>query len=483
MLNSIPVVEKCATGITGFDEIANGGLPRGRPTLLAGCAGSGKTLFGLEFILHGIEKFQESGVIASFEESPDELAANVASLGYDLAHHKNENRLRILHLAVEPQAQIEAGEFDLEPLFVRLGTAIDTIGARRITLDAVENLFAAFSNQHILRFEFQRLLNWLKEKGVTAVVTTERGINTLTRHGFEEYIADCVIVLDNRIESQLATRRLRIVKYRGSAHGSDEYPFVLDRYGFSVIPVTSASLAYQVSSERMSSGIESLDAMISGGFFRGSSVLVSGTSGTGKSSVAAQMADAACRRGKRCLYVAHEESPDQMERNMTSIGFDLAQWRQTGLLRYHASRTTSGGLETHLSTLAGLVKEFQPLVVIIDPVTAFNITADQEMVKLMLVRAVDLFKSQGITSLFTSLTVGGVAEEATSVAISSLVDVWLLLRNLESAGERTRGLYVCKARGTEHSNQIREFLLTNSGIKLVDVLLDEDGKILPARRV
>jgi circadian clock protein KaiC len=474
----VPTLEKCPTGIVGFDEIAGGGLPRGRPTLIAGHAGSGKTLFALEFVLHGIEMFQEPGVFVSFEESPAQLTANVASLGYDLKRYQDENRLRLLHIEIVPHEYTEAGDYDLEGLFLRLGAAIDSVGASRIALDAVENLFAAFTDLRILRAEFRRLMNWLKDKGISAVITTERGSGMITRHGLEEYIADCVITLDNRVEDQLATRRLRIVKYRGSSHGSDEYPFVLDCNGFSVIPITSVGLTYEVSSERVPSGIESLDEMLSGGYYRGSSVLVSGTAGTGKSSIAAHMIDAACRRGERSLYIALEESPAQIARNMASVGFDLAQWTRAGLLRFHAARTTSGGLESHLATLSSLVREFDPQVVIIDPITAFNVAADEERVKVMLIRAVDLFKSRGITSLFTSLTVGSDAPESTSTAISSIVDVWLLLRNIESGGERTRGLYVCKARGTAHSSQIREFLLTDRGVQLVDVLLDANGQIL-----
>jgi len=474
----LQALEKCPTGIVGFDEISTGGLPRGRPTLLAGQAGSGKTLFALEFVLHGIEQYGEPGVFVSFEESPEELATNIASIGFDLERHQHENTLRILHLDIDPSDMIEAGEYDLEGLFLRLGAAIDATGARRIALDAVENLFSAFTDLRILRAEFRRLMNWLKDKGITAVITTERGNNTLSRHGLEEYIADCVVALDNRIDGQLATRRLRIVKYRGSAHGSDEYPFILDQHGFSVMPITSAGLSYPVITERMSTGVETLDAMLSGGVFRGSSLLVSGTSGTGKSSTAAHMIDAACRRGESSLYLALEESPDQIMRNMSSIGFDLAQHVASGLLHFHAARPTASGLENHLATLVGLVNTFAPRVVVIDPITAFNTGTDDELVKTMLIRAVDLFKSHGITSLFTALTNGGDAPESTSVAISSLVDVWLLLRNLEAAGERTRGLYVCKARGIAHSNQIREFLLTHTGIKLVDVLLDTDGKIL-----
>jgi circadian clock protein KaiC len=475
---ALPSLEKSETGIAGFDDISGGGLPLGRPTLLAGHAGSGKTLFALEFVLHGIEKFDESGVFVSFEETPEELAFNFGSLGFDLVRYQDENRLRVLHISLDPHELIEAGEYDLDGLFLRLGAAIDATGARRIALDAVENLFSAFTDLRILRSEFRRLMDWLKNKGITAVVTTERGTDSITRHGLEEYIADCVVALDNRIEGQLATRRLRIVKYRGSAHGSDEYPFVLDRSGFSVIPITSAGMAYPVSTERLSFGCASLDEMLSGGFYRGSSLLVTGTSGTGKSSISAQVVDAACRRGERCLYIALEESADQIERNMASIGFDLRHWRQAGLLRFHATRATSSGLESHLAMLTGLVNEYQPQMVVIDPITAFNVSADEERIKNILVRAVDLFKSRGITSLFTALTDGGDAPEATSVAISSLVDVWLLLRNLEFAGERTRGLYVCKARGIAHSNQIREFMLSNTGISLMDVLLDADGRIL-----
>lgn len=471
-------LKKCPTGIAGFDELSEGGLPRGRAALLAGQAGAGKTLFAMGFVLNGITQYQEPGVFVSFEESPGDLAVNIASLRFNLKRLQQENKLRILHLNLDPNQLIESGEFDLEGVFLRLGTAIDAIGARRIALDAVENLFSAFVDLRILRGEFRRLLNWLKDKGITAVVTTERGQSSITRHGLEEYIADCVVTLDNRVDDQIATRRLRIVKYRGSAHGSDECPFILDRNGFSVMPITSAGLTYPVSSERVSTGIPSLDAMLVGGIFRGSSILVTGTAGTGKSSVAAHLVDAACRRGERCLYVALEESPDQIERNMTSIGFDLAQWRRADRLRFHASRPTSTGLETHLATVLALVDEFQPNVVVVDPISAFSTTTNDEAVKLMLIRLVDLLKSRRITSLFNALTAGNTMAESTAIGISSLMDVWFLLRNLELAGERTRGLYVCKARGMAHSNQIREFLLTDNGVRLVDVLLDDDGALL-----
>jgi circadian clock protein KaiC len=472
------VLPKCQTGISGLDQISGGGLPRGRPTLVAGHAGSGKTLFAMEFVLNGIELYDDPGVFVSFEETPDELAVNVASLGYDIGRHVQSGQLRVVHIELAPEDLIESGEFNLDGLFMRLGAAIDAVGARRIALDAVENLFASFADLRILRSEFRRLMNWIKARGITAVVTTERGTDSISRHGLEEYIADCVLTLDNRVEDQISTRRLRIVKYRGSAHVCDECPFVLDHDGFSVIPVAAASLSYPASVEHVSTGIESLDSMLSGGIFRGSSLLVSGSAGTGKSSIAAQMADAACRRGERCLYVALEESPDQIERNMTSIGFDLAARRRAGLLRFHAVRPTSSGLEVHLATVATLMNDFKPGFVVIDPVTSFKAGSVAEDIKLMLIRAVDLFKSFGVTSLFTALTTGEQAIETSTVGISSLMDVWLLLRNHEQSGERTRALYVCKARGMSHSNQVREFLLGESGVKLVEVLLDDTGEIV-----
>lgn len=469
---------KCPTGISGFDALCEGGLPRGRATLLAGQAGAGKTLFAMCFVINGIEQYGEPGVFVSFEENPGDLALNMASLGYDLEHHEQEKRLRLLHLRLDPHELIESGEFDLDGVFLRLGAAIDAVNARRIALDAVENLFSSFTDMRILRGEFHRLLNWLKDKGITAVVTTERGTDSITRHGLEEYLADCVVTLDNRVFDQIATRRLRIVKYRGSAHASDECPFILDHHGFSVMPITAAGLTYCVSAERVATGIPTLDAMLAGGIFRGSSVLVTGTAGTGKSSIAAHLVDAACRRNEPCLYVAMEESPYQIERNMSSIGFDLAQWRQANLLRFHAARPTSGGLETHLATVLAQVDEFQPRFVVVDPISAFSTGTNDESVKLMLMRMVDVFKSRGITSLFNALTHGETMLASTAIGVSSLMDVWFLLRNLEAAGERTRGLYVCKARGMEHSNQIREFLLTNEGVRLVDVLLDDNGQLL-----
>ncbi len=373
-----PTLEKCPTGIAGFDEISAGGLPKGRSTLIAGHAGSGKTLFAMEFILNGIQQYNEPGVFISFEESPQDLSKNVASLGFDLAQYEQNKLLQVLYIPIEAQEMVEAGEFDLDGLFIRIGMTIDRLDAKRIALDGVENLFSGFSDMRILRAEFRRLIDWLKSKNITAIVTTERGTDSITRHGLEEYIADCVITLDNRIENQLATRRLRIIKFRGSTHGIDEYPFTLGRYGFSVLPITSAGLNYSVSTERIASGINSLDSMLGEGLYCGSSILISGTSGSGKSSIAATFIDTACARGEHCLYLAYEESPEQIKRNMLSIGINLQQWQDAGLLHFHAVRTTAYGLENHLVNLIGLLKEHKPNMVIIDPITSFHSLSDDD---------------------------------------------------------------------------------------------------------
>lgn len=471
-------LRKCPTGIEGFDLIARGGLPSGRPTLLVGHAGSGKTLFALEFVLNGAAKHGEPGVFASFEESPADLLLNLGGLEFDARALVDARLVRLMHVEIDPEEMVEAGDYDLDGLFLQLNAAIEQVGARRLVLDAVENLFAGFTDSRRLRHAFRKLLGWFKDRGITTVVTTERGAHTLTRHGLEEYVADCVVALDNRVEDELATRRIRIVKYRGSAHEVDEFPFLLDRTGVTVMPTTAAGMQHVVSNEIVSTGIPDLDAMLPGGVYRGSSMLVSGTSGTGKSSIAAHAADAACRRGERCLYVALEESPDQIERNMKSIGVDLTRWRQAGQLRFLAARATEKGLEAHLARLIENITSFAPGLVVVDPVTAYGVGLDTPHPRRMLVRLTDLLKCSGTTSVLTALTAGGAAVESTSAAISSLVDVWLLLRNIEQAGERTRGLYVCKARGLSHSNQIREFVLSDEGVKLVEVMLDDAGSVL-----
>lgn len=477
-------IEKCPTGIRGLDEITFGGLPRGRPTLIAGGAGSGKTLLGMEFIVHGILEYDEPGVFMAFEETTEELAQNVASLGFDLDEMIRQGKLALDFVRIERSEIEETGEYDLEGLFIRLNTMIEEVGARRVVLDTIEALFAGLPNEAILRAELRRLFRWLKDKGVTAVITGEQGEKTLTRQGLEEYVSDCVIFLDHRVVNQIATRRLRIVKYRGSSHGTNEYPTMIDEHGLSVLPISALGLDYGASKERISTGIERLDAMLGGrGFYRGSSVLVSGSAGTGKSSMAAAFVDAACRRGERCLCFAYEEAPSQIMRNMASIGYDLNQWVRKGLLRFHAVRSTLYGLEQHLVSMHKLVHEFEPAVVIVDPLSNLTSIGDQEEVKAMLVRMIDYLKNQGVTALFTSLTPGGQSIEQTEVGVSSLMDTWLLLRNVEHAGERNRLLFILKSRGMAHSNQVREFLLTDDGIQLQDVYVGPGEVLTGSARV
>jgi circadian clock protein KaiC len=474
-----PTLEKCPTGIIGFDDVTFGGLPRGRPTLLVGGAGSGKTLFGIQFLVNGVRDYGEPGVLLSFEESTVDLSANVSSLGIDLPTYAAAGQLAVKH--VEWEGVAESGNFDLEPLFIRLGAAIDAVQAKRVVLDGIENLFTALNSERLLRAELQRLFRWLKARQVTAVITGERGQRTITRHGLEEYISDCVVVLDQRVERQIATRHLRVLKYRGSAHGPDEYPFLIDLDGLNVMPITSIGLdKVTVTEERISTGVASLDAMLGEqGFMRGSTVLVSGESGTGKSTLAAHLANAACRRGEACLYVAMEEAPTQIMRNMRSVGIDLQPWLDSGLLHFHAVRPTRFGLETHLAYLHRLSQELKPQVVLMDPISAFDTSPEmREQVRVMLMRAVDLFKQLGITAMFTNLAHGEDGVAQFNGGLSSLMDTWLLLRNIEQAGERTRTLYIMKSRGMRHSNQVREFILSEAGLALVDVMIGPDGQVL-----
>ncbi len=475
---------KCPTGIQGLDEITQGGLPRGRPTLVCGSAGSGKTLMAMEFLVRGALEFDEPGLFVCFEEEAAELTSNVASLGFDLEDLAARNKLRIDHVHIERSEIEETGEYDLEGLFIRLADGIDTIGAKRVVLDTIEALFSGLPNHAILRSELRRLFRWLKDKGVTAIITGERGDSSLTRYGLEEYLADCVIMLDDRVADQQSVRRLRIVKYRGSKHGGNEYPFLIDENGFSVVPITSMGLDHEVSSERISSGIPRLDTLLGGdGFYRGSSILISGTAGTGKTSFAAQFADAACGRGEQVLYFAFEESPAQIIRNMRSIGVDLGAWFKKGLLRFQAARPTLYGLEMHLAMLHKAVETDSPRVVILDRVSNFTTMAVGNDIKSMLMRLMDFLKGKQMTALFTSLTHAGSALEETQVGISSLMDTWILIRDLESDGERNRGLHIFKSRGMAHSNQVRECLLTNHGMELVDVYSGSDGAVMGCMRL
>ena len=474
---------KAPTGIQGLDEITGGGLPKGRPTLICGGAGCGKTLFAMEFLVRGAMQFNEPGVFMAFEETAKDLTQNMASLGFDLKDMIARKKMVLDFVYIERSEIEETGEYDLEGLFIRLGQAIDSIGAKRVVLDTIESLFSGLPNPLIVRSELRRLFRWLKDKGVTAIITGERGEKTLTRQGMEEYVSDCVIVLDHRVSEQVPSRRLRVVKYRGSTHGTNEYPFLIDEDGILVLPVTSFGLQNIASTDRIPTGIARLDTMLGGaGYYRGSSVLVSGTAGTGKTSFAAHFAEAACRRGERVLYFAFEESPSQIMRNMRSIGIDLEPWVQKGLLRFQANRPSFAGLEMHLTMIHKAVNAFKPQVVIADPLSSFVIGGNEIEVKAMLMRLVDFLKMNQITGLFTNLTSGRGAVEITDVAISSLIDTWLLLRDIEIGGERNRGLYLLKSRGMAHSNQIREFLITSQGVELRDVYVGPEGVLTGSAR-
>jgi circadian clock protein KaiC len=475
---------KAPTGIQGLDEITGGGFPQGRPTLVCGSAGCGKTLLAMEFLVRGATEYGENGVFMSFEESAEELGQNVRSLGFDLDRLEKQKKLVLDFVRIERSEIDETGDYDLEGLFIRLGAAIDAVGAKRVVMDTIENLFAGLQNQGILRAELRRLFRWLKDRGVTAVITAERGDGALTRNGLEEYVSDCVLLLDHRVTDQVSTRRLRIVKYRGTNHGTNEYPFLIDEDGFSVLPVTSLGLQHNVSEERISTGIARLDTMLeSKGFYRGTTILVSGTAGTGKSSMAAHFVDAACRRGERCLYFSFEESPGQIVRNMKSIGLNLEQWTSKNLLQFHSSRASFYGLEMHLAVIHKVVQDFQPKVVVIDPISSLIQSGNVREAHAMTIRLIDFLKARGTTAYLTNLTSGGEALEQTDVEISSIVDTWMFVRDIELGGERNRALYVLKSRGMAHSNQLREFLLTDHGVDLMDVYIGPEGVLTGSSRL
>jgi circadian clock protein KaiC len=482
---STNALKKVPIGIAGFDEITGGGLPAGRPTLICGGAGCGKSLFSTEFLVRGALQFNEPGVLMTFEETADDIKKNVASLGFDIARMIEQKKIFIDHVHVDRGEIEENGEYDLEGLFVRLNHAIQIVGAKRVALDTIETLFAGLQNQAILRSELRRLFGWLKEKGMTTVITGERGEGALTRQGLEEYVSDCVVLLDHRVIRQVSTRRMRIVKYRGSIHGTNEYPFLIGEAGVTVLPITTAEMDYGVSSRRVPTGVPELDQMLGGkGYFRGSTVLLSGSAGTGKSSMASHLANVTCSRGERCIYFSFEESQAQIIRNMKSIGVDLESHVRKGLLKFHATRPTVYGLEMHLVLIHKMIEEFKPAVAIFDPVTNLQAAGTLDDSVNMLIRMIDFLRKKNITCFMISLTPGGSRSlEMTDVGMSSIVDTWLLLRDVESGGERNRLMYVLKSRGMAHSNQVREFLITSKGVKLVEAYLGSEGVLTGSARV
>lgn len=465
-MQTTPGLAKISTGIEGLDEVTGGGFPKGRPVLICGSAGCGKTLFGMQFLVKGIVENNEPGVFVSFEETAEDLSDNVASLGFDLDKLTAEGKLRIDYIRVERSEIEETGEYDLEGLFIRLNYAIDAIGAKRVVLDTLESLFSGMENEGLLRSEIRRLFRWLKEKGITTVITGERGETSLTRQGLEEYVSDCVILLDFRVVDQIATRRLRIVKYRGGTHGTNEYPFLIDENGISVIPITSLKLDYGVTANIISTGLQPLDALFKkGGFYEGSSTLITGTAGTAKTILAGYFALGSCLRNERVLIFSFEEAPEQTIRNLLTIGVDLRPHIDANLLVIHASRPTLYGLEMHLLTVNKLLKEFQPRTVIVDPISSLVSVGSPVEVKAMLVRLIDNLKMRKINALFTCLLNRNGAADGTIEAVSSLADNWLFLENELVDDKRRRSLLIVKSRGMEHYNESATFTITPAGIR------------------
>ena len=480
--SGVPVLDglsKAPTGIPGLDDVTDGGLPRGRTTLLCGGPGCGKTLMAMQFLVRGAMDRGEPGVLFAFEESPAELAQNVASLGWDLKDLQARGLLAIDHIRISEGEIVQTGEWDLEGLFIRLGAAIESVGARRVVLDTVEALFGPLGDEAILRAELRRMFRWLNDRGVTAIVTGERGEGTLTRHGLEEYVSDCVVLLDHRVHDQISTRRLRVVKYRGSHHGPDEYPFLIDRAGFSVLPVSSMGLDHDASSERVSTGVGELDRMLDGGVYRGTSVLLSGTPGSGKTTLGVRFLEAGCERGERGMLFAFEESPAQIARNMRSVGIDVQRWVDAGMLRIVSARPAAYGLETHLARLYRAVEEFEPSNVVIDPLSALN--GEEFALTAMLSRLIDHFKARQTTAVMTTL-IRGEFDDRAGLGISSVIDTWVDVSNLELDGERNRAINVLKSRGMAHSSQVREFQITSQGLCIHDVYAGERGVLMGSAR-
>ncbi|MBC7539550.1 MAG: circadian clock protein KaiC [Bacteriovorax sp.] len=480
-------IQKCPTGIIGFDEITEGGLPKNRTTLISGGSGSGKTLFGIDFLINGAINFKEPGIFMSFEESEEELYKDVASLNLDLKKLVSQKKILLEYVVLDRRDIQDSGEFNLEGIFVRLEHAINSIGAKRVVLDSIESLFAGVTDDGILRLEVKRLFRWLKEKEVTAIVTGEQGKNTYTRHGLEEYISDCIILLDNRVREQISTRRIRVVKYRGSNHGTNEYPFVIDKDGLSVIPITSAGLDQPGTNKRVSTGVPTLNKMFQGGgYTRGSTILISGTAGTGKTSIAAAFAIAACKRGERCLFLSYEESAGQLIQNMSSIGFYFEPFIKKGLLKIVSVRPSYFGLEMHLLDLYKTLENFNPKSVVIDPLTSLIGQGNQLEIQSMLTRMIDALKSKGITGFFTSL-VSSAAQNDTSgeIGVSSLIDTWIVVRELEEGigKKRIRGLYIVKSRGMGHSSDVHQMLMSDDGINLVPMDTDTTASLDQKKKV
>ena len=474
-------LQKCLTGIKGFDEITEGGLPKNRITLISGGPGAGKTLLGIDFLVNGVMKYKERGVFMSFEETETELYEDVASLNMDLHGLVLKKEIKFEHVLLERSDIQGKGEFNLEGLFIRLELAIDSIGAKRVVLDSIESLFVGITDAGVLRLEIKRLFSWLKQKQVTTVITGEQGENTFTRHGLEEFISDCIILLDNRVRQQVSTRRIRVIKYRGSNHGTNEYPFVIDKDGLSVIPITSAGLDHPGTAEKVSTGVPTLDEMFArGGYTRGSTVLISGTAGTGKTSLAVAFAAERCKRGERCLYVSYEESPGQLVQNMRSVGFDLEKWTKEGLLKIVSTRPAFFGLEMHLLDLYKILADFNPSAVVIDPLTSLIGQAEESEIQSMLTRMIDALKSKGITGVFTSLVSSSASNDTSGeIGVSSLIDTWIVVRELEEnkGNKRIRGLYIAKSRGTGHSNDIHKLVFSDGGIELQP--MDDDATASP----
>jgi circadian clock protein KaiC len=474
-----------ATGIDGLDFVLQGGLPAGRPTLLRGAAGTGKTVIALTFLCEGIAA-GDSGVLVTFDESPEALLEHAEGFGFPARRHRTEGRLRILDMRPD-RNEVQVGDtIELTAVLARIGHALDSTGASRLVVDAIDAMEAGFANSQSLRTELARVFDWIRDRGVTSLITTGEHAEFSARYGLEDYIADCVIALKQEVKHRVMTRVLRVVKRRGRGHGTNEYPFLLDTDGLFLVPVTGSVLGAPVSEQLLSTGIPGLDAMLGGqGIYQGSTVLLSGQAGTGKTSIACSLTQAACAAGIPVLYLSFEESVAELTRNQRSLGIDIGRYLaddDRGTLVMLPIRAVELGLEEHLMRAMHLVKRHRPALVVLDPVSSLAGRGDEPGAKEILLRLLHLIKEEGITVVATEL-LSDDSQGVSHLDVSSMIDVWIKLRRHEHNGEMNRLIYVVKARGLPISDQVKEFRITSTGLRIEDPYIGEGGIVYGTARL
>ena len=473
-----------STGVKGLDDVLGGGIPQGHAMLLVGKPGTGKSILSMEYLLHGIELHKENGVYISFEESEKQIISNAASFGWKFEEMVKKNKLAISYIDMQPEQMRTVGDYDLSALILRVKGAIKKVNARRVVIDGINNLLSTFDDERIIRSDLLRLIREIKEVNATIFITGERGHDSWSKMGFEEYLADGLMHLDNRTDGNYQTREIQVVKCRGINHYTGKSPFIINSEGMSIRPLITADFDYKVLKSRVSTGIADIDNMLGGkGLYRGSTVYITGPSGAGKTSISSSFANGACSRGERALFLAFEESSDQIIRNMKSIGLSLDKWVNEKLLYFYTARATTNSLEGHLDNIMTMVREVEPTCVVLDPISAFRPIANENETKLMLIRLNDYLRARKITTVFTALSSDGEYSEHADVQLSSIADTWIVVRIMDYKGERNNVMQLMKSRGMSHSRQMKEMYFTGNGLKLQNVYQGPEGVLTGAARI